>query len=236
MKYNIMGSNLQVVIVEIAPGEGLYAEAGAMNHMSGNMSMTARNRGGILKGIGRKFAGESFFLTEFQPMGGPGNVAFAGNLPGKILAIPITPGRDFLAQKDAFLAAQDSVEMSIAFTRKLGAGFFGGEGFILERFSGNGIVFIHVPGDLVEYNLAPGQMLKVSTGAVAGFEASVAYNIERVGSVKTMLFGGEGVFVTTLTGPGKVYIQSMTAQKLANALIPYLPSNSSGNGAVISFG
>lgn len=235
MKYSIIGDNLQVVIVEIAPGEGIYAEAGAMNHMSGNMTMTARNRGGIMKGIGRKFAGESFFLTEFQPMGGPGTVAFAGNLPGKLLAIPIAPGRDFLAQKDAFIAAQDGVEMSVAFTRKLGAGFFGGEGFILERFSGNGIVFIHVPGDLVEYNLAPGQMIKVSTGAVAGFEASVAYNIERVGSVKTMLFGGEGVFVTTLTGPGKVYVQSLTAQKLANSLIPFLP-DSSGNNSVISFG
>jgi len=235
MKYNILGSNLQVVIVEIMPGEGLYAEAGAMNHMSGNMSMTARNRGGIMKGIGRKFAGESFFLTEFQPMGGPGTAAFAGNLPGKILAIPISPGRDFMAQKDAFLAAQDGVEMSVAFTRKLGAGFFGGEGFILEKFSGNGIVFIHVPGDLVEYNLAPGQMLKVSTGALAGFESTVTYDIERVGSVKTMLFGGEGVFVTTLTGPGKIYIQSMTAQKLAGSLIPYLP-NSSGNSGIISFG
>jgi uncharacterized protein (TIGR00266 family) len=235
MKYNIMGSNLQVVIVEIAPGEGLYAEAGALNHMSGNMNMTARNRGGIMKGIGRMFAGESFFLTEFQPMGGPGTVAFAGNLPGKILAIPISPGRDFMAQKDAFLAAQDSVEMSVAFTKKLGAGFFGGEGFILERFSGNGLVFIHVPGDLVEYNLAPGQMLEVSTGAVAGFEATVSYDIQRVGNIKTMLFGGEGVFVTTLTGPGKVYIQSMTAQKLANALIPYMPPSSS-SGSTISFG
>jgi len=235
MKYNIIGDNLQVVIVEIAPGEGIYAEAGAMNHMSGNMVMTARNRGGIMKGIGRKFAGESFFLTEFQAMGGPGTVAFAGNLPGKLLAIPVAPSRDFLAQKDAFIAAQDGVEMSVAFTKKLGAGFFGGEGFILEKFSGNGIVFIHVPGDLVEYNLMPGQMIKVSTGAVAGFEASVAYNIERVGSVKTMLFGGEGVFVTTLTGPGKVYVQSLTAQKLANSLIPYLP-NSSGNNSLISFG
>ncbi len=231
MKYKILGDNLQVVIIELNPGERVYAEAGAMNHMSGNMIMEAKAKGGIMAGLKRKFLmGESFFMTDFTPQGGTGFVSFRGNVPGKIMALDIQPGKEFLVQKDGFLAAQEGVTMDMAFQQRLGSGFFGGEGFILEKLSGQGMAFIHAAGDFVEYNLQPGQVLKVSTGCVVGFDSTVSYEISRVGNIKTMLFGGEGIFVTVLRGPGKVVLQSMTIANLAMALRPYLPQNTSGNG------
>lgn len=237
MKYKIMGDNLQVVMVELNPGERVYAEAGAMNHMSGNMLMEARAKGGLMSGFKRKLLlKESFFLTEFTPQGGTGFVSFRGNVPGKIMAIELVQGREFLVQKDGFLAAQDGVIMDVAFQQRLGAGFFGGEGFILEKLSGNGLAFIHAAGDFIEYNLQPGQTLKVSTGCVVGFDSTVSYEISRVGGIKTMLFGGEGIFVTLLRGPGKVVLQSLTVANLAMALRPYLPQNTSGDNAILRIG
>lgn len=235
MKYKISGDNLQLVTLQIDPGEKIYAEAGSMVYQSGNINMEAKMRGGFLKGIGRKFAGETMFLTEFTSAGGTGMVSFGGNAPGTIKPIELTSGKDFLVQKDAFLVAEDNVDMSIAFQKKLGAAFFGGEGFILEKLSGNGTVFIHACGDFVEFDLKPEQIIKVDTGCVVGWEDTVTYDIQRVKGIKTMFFGGEGLFLTTLKGPGKLLIQSMTLSNLATSLRPFLPSSggTSGSGSVV---
>ena len=234
MEFEITGDNLQLVTLHLQNAETIYAEAGAMNHMSSNMDMQAKAKGGLMKGLKRMIGGESFFITEFTPSG-DGYVAFGGNVPGKIEAIEISPGREFLAQRDAFLCAESGVDMDIAFTKKLGAGFFGGEGLILQRYSGNGKVFIHACGDFVVKDLQPGETIKVDTGSVVGFDSSVQYDITRAGGIKTSLFGGEGIFLTTLTGPGKVIIQSLSIVNLANALRPHLPvgnTGSSGNGGI----
>ncbi len=223
MNYKISGDNLQLVTIELNEGERVYGEAGAMVYMSANMGMEAKLRGGLLKAIGRKFAGETMFLTEFTPLGGKGLVAFGGNAPGTIKPIELSSGKEFIVQKDAFLCAEDGVELSVTFQRRLGSVFFGGEGFILERLAGEGTAFIHACGDFIEFDLQPGQRLKVDTGCVVGWDGTVSYDIERVKGIKTMFFGGEGLFLTTLTGPGKVIIQSMTLHNLASALAPFIP-------------
>ncbi|HOO03425.1 MAG TPA: TIGR00266 family protein [Methanomassiliicoccales archaeon] len=223
MKYTISGDNLQFVNIEFMPGEMIYSEAGSMVYMSGNVRMEAKATGGVLSGLKRAMAGESFFVTNFYADGGPGLVGFAGNVPGKVMAIDLRGGKQWVLQKTAFLAAEASVALDIAFQRKFGAALFGGEGLILQKVYGEGTVFISGAGDFIEYNLLPGQSLKVSTANVAAWEASVSYDIQSLG-VKTALFGGEGLFVTTLTGPGKVVVQSMTISKLANSILPYLPN------------
>jgi uncharacterized protein (TIGR00266 family) len=228
MKYTITGDNLQFANVEIAPGEMVYAEAGTMAYMTGNISMMARARGGIMKGLKRAVSGETFFVTEFTTAGGPGVIGFSGDAPGKIMALDLRGGRQFLLQKACFLVAEAAVDLDIAFQKKLGAIFFGGEGLIIQKASGDGTIFINACGDLVEKTLAPGELMRVSTAHVVGWESSVAYDIASVPGIKTALFGGEGLFVTTLRGPGRVILQSMTLQQLANALNPYLPKNEGG--------
>ena len=224
MRYEITGDNLQMVTLHLEGDEIVYAEAGAMNHMSPDMKMEAKMKGGLFRGIKRKFSGESLFLTEFTPAGSSGYVAFAGNVPGRIRPIELH-GTEFLAQKDAFLCAESGIHLDIAFTKKIGAGFFGGEGFILEEFSGDGTVFIHACGDFVEMNLSEGESVKVDTGSVVGFDTTVRYDIALAGGIKTTLFGGEGIFITTLTGPGHVILQSMTIANLASALMTFMPSD-----------
>ncbi|WP_455392920.1 TIGR00266 family protein, partial [[Eubacterium] cellulosolvens] len=237
MKYKISGSNLQIVTLEVQPNEMVYAEAGAMVYMSGNVAMQAKARGGIMKGLKRMFMGETFFLTEFRVQGGTGLIAFGGNAPGTIKPIEISPGREFLCQKDAFLCAENGVDMDIAFQRRLGAAFFGGEGFIIQRLFGKGTIFIHACGDFVEMDLKPGQVIKVDTGSVVGWDTTVAYDIQRAGGIKTSFFGGEGLFITTLTGPGKIILQSMTLHNLATALTPFLPTGgTSGSSGISLFG
>jgi len=226
MDYKITGDNLQLVTVGLSAGEKVYGEAGTMVYMSTNITMEAKMKGGLFKAIGRKFAGETVFLTEFTPAGGEGLVAFGGNAPGRIKPIELGEGREFIVQKDAFLCAEDSVDLSVAFQRRLGSVFFGGEGFILEQLAGSGTAFIHACGDFVEFDLEAGQSMKVDTGCVVGWEGNVDYDIERVKGVKTMFFGGEGLFLTSLTGPGKIIIQSMTLHNLAFALAPFLPGSS----------
>jgi len=230
MNHKIVGDNLQIVTLEISEGETVYGEAGSMVYMSPNMEMEAKSRGGILKGLGRKLAGETFFMTEFSSAGGTAIVAFAGNAPGKIQAWDLSTGTDFMAQKDAFLCADDGVDMKIAFQKRLGATFFGGEGFILQRLSGDGTAFVHACGDFIEMELGQGERLKVDTGSVVGWEATVDYDIERVKGIKTMLFGGEGLFITRLEGPGKVLLQSMTLKNLAMALAPFMPQQGQTSG------
>ena len=235
MEYTISGDNLQLVTIQLQPGEKIFAEAGSMVYMSGNINMEAKMRGGLLKGLGRKFMGETMFLTEFTSTGGQGMASFGGTAPGTIKALDLSSGTNWMVQKDAFLVAEDSIEMSVGFQKKLGSMFFGGEGFILQRLSGKGKVFIHACGDFVEFNLEQDQILKVDTGSVVGWEETVDFDIERVKGIKTMFFGGEGIFLTTLKGPGKVIIQSMNLSNLASALAPFLPhQNTSGsnNGIV----
>jgi uncharacterized protein (TIGR00266 family) len=234
MEYEITGDNLQLVTLHLRRGETVYAEAGVMNHMSNNIDMKAKAKGGLMKGLKRMVTGESFFITEFTASS-DGFVAFGGNVPGKIEAIKISPGKEFLTQRDAFLCAESDVDMDVAFTKKLGAGFFGGEGFILQKYSGQGTVFIHACGDFVVKELQTGEILKVDTGSLVGFDSTVQYDITRAGGIKTSLFGGEGIFLTTLTGPGKVIIQSLSIANLAAALAPHLPignTGSSGSGSL----
>jgi uncharacterized protein (TIGR00266 family) len=232
MDYKITGDNLQLVTIQIPPGEKVYAEAGALVYMSNNINMEAKMRGGFLKGLGRKMAGETLFLTEFTSTGSTGLISFGGNAPGTIKPIELSEGKEFMVQKDAFLVAEDSVDMSIAFQKRLGAAFFGGEGFILEKLSGKGTVFVHACGDFVEFDLKPEQVLKVDTGSVVGWDETVSFDIERVKGVKTMFFGGEGIFLTTLKGPGKAIIQSLDLANLASALRPFLPSGGSSGGGI----
>lgn len=234
MDHRIVGDNLQMAILELDPGDRVFAEAGALVYMSGNVEMSTGAKGGIMKGLKRMFAGESFFMTEFEAHGGRGLAAFAGNAPGRIQPIELGPGETFVAEKDAFLCASDGLDMDITFQKKLGSGFFGGEGFILQRMTGPGTVFLHAVGDFVTMELEEGQSLKVEAGCVVGFAPTVDYDIQYVGDIKSALFGGEGFFLVRLTGPGRIILQSMTLQKLATALRPYFPQQggTSGSGGV----
>lgn len=239
MEYKINGDNLEVVSLEIGGDEAIYGEAGALSYMSGNVKMSTEAEGGFIKSLKRTFSGESFFLTKFQTTGGQGLIAFAGKSPGRILPLEVQPGTEYIAQKDAFLCAEDSVDLDVHTQKKLGKGLFGGEGFILQKLSGTGTAFLHIPGDLIEKELKPDQFLKVSTGHVAAFEPSVDFNVEKTGGIKSSLFSGEGLFMTTLRGPGKVWLRSMTLKDLANSLKTHLPSQkskSSSKGMNISFG
>lgn len=222
MQYTISGDNLQMVNLALAEGEEIAAEAGAMVNMSGNMRMESAVTGGLFKGLKRMMTGESFFLSLFTPAGGSGQVAFAGNVPGKIFPISLN-GDEFTAQQDAYLCAEMGVNLDIAFTKRIRAGLFGGEGFVMQKLSGHGTAFLHCCGDIIEMTLAPDQVMKVQTGLVVGFDSTVTYDITRAGGISTILFGGEGLFLTTLQGPGRVVLQSMDVAKLARALIPFLP-------------
>ena len=229
MKYEIKGDTLPVVICELEPGETMINESGAMSWMSANMQMETSTNGGVGKALGRLFSGDKFFQNRYTPQGGPGMVAFSSCFPGSIKAFEITPDKPMILQKHSFLASEESVTFEMFFQKKFGSGLFGGEGFMLQKFSGNGIAFAEFDGHVVEYDLKPGQVLKVDTGHVAAFEASVNMDIETVKGAKNIFFGGEGLFLTTLTGPGKVWLQTMPIQNLAQRLIPYMPTASSSN-------
>jgi len=222
LEYTIQGDNLQVARVRLRPGQELYAEAGRMVYKTNNVVWNTRMSGvtlgeKIIGAIRRKIGGESLFLTYFHS-NGVGEVGFAGAYPGRIQALNLGHGQSILAQRDAFLAAQSSVYFSIALVRKFGAGFFGGEGFLLEKFTGPGLVFIHAGGDFIEFNLAAGESIQVDTGCIVAFDESVDYDIQLAGGIKTAIFGGEGLFLTNMTGPGRVIVQSMTLQKMRREL------------------
>ena len=223
MKYEITGDNLQIVTCELATGEIMQAEAGALVCMSANMNMEAKMAGGLMGGLTRVMTKESLFLTRFSPSNGAGFASFAGNVPGKIYPYILTE-KAFIAQKTSFLCAEEHITLTMTTTKGIGKGAFGGEGFFLQKLSGHGTVFLHCCGDIIIKNLMPGEMLKIQTGLVAGFEESVKYGIERVKGVKSILFSGQGLFMTTLTGPGLVVIQSLHIAKLAHEFIPYLPT------------
>ncbi|HDN97539.1 MAG TPA: TIGR00266 family protein [bacterium] len=219
MRYEIIGDNLQFVKIYLSEGEEVYAEAGKMMFKSANVSMESKLVGkpgeNVITGaLKRVIAGESIFTTHFKAVSGEGVVAFAGDYPGRIEPIVLDDGKSFIAQRDAFICAQISVEFSIAFQKHIGVALFGGEGFILEKFNGPGVVFIHGGGDFYIKELAPGEKLQVDTGCIVGFDDTVSYEINFVKDVKTALFGGEGIFLANLVGPGKVILQSLTLARL----------------------
>ena len=225
LDYTIQGDNLQVVRVRLRPGEELFAEAGKMVYKTANVDWESRVSGASLGekiwgALQRKLMGESLFWTHFQASRGPGEVGFAGSYPGRIQAFDLAAGQSVLAQRDAFICAQQSVQVNIALVKRIGAGLFGGEGFILEKITGPGTAFIHAGGDFVEFNLQAGEVLQVDTGCIVAFDESVSYDIQLAGGIKTAFFGGEGFFLATLTGPGRVIIQSMTLEKLRRELAP----------------
>ncbi len=218
VQHEIIGDDMQAVILSLAAGDEVRAEAGAMMFMTDAIEMDAKMEGGILGGLKRRFlAGESFFITLFRAVGQSGRVAFAGAYPGKIIPIALN-GQQLLCQKDAFLCAVGDINLSIAFTKRIGAGFFGGEGFILQKMEGTGQLFIHSGGTVVPMELAAGERLKVDTGCLVALEPTVDYDIVRVGGIKTSLFGGEGLFFAALTGPGRVWLQTLPFSRLADRI------------------
>lgn len=224
MKYQIVGDTLPAVICQLEPGEKMIAEGGGMSWMSPNMLMETTSNGGIGSMIGRMFSGEKAFQNVYTAQGGEGMIAFASCFPGSIRAFEIAPGQEMILQKSAFLAGEVGIEMSVFFNKKLGTGFFGGEGFIMQRISGQGTVFTEFDGHVVEYELAPGQQIVVDTGHLAAMTASCQMDIRSVPGVKNMLFGGEGIFNTIITGPGRVWLQTMPISNVAGVLRPYMPS------------
>ena len=224
MQYRIEGDTLPVVICELESGETLITERGSMSWMSPNMKMETSSGGGLGKALGRMLAGDALFQNRYTAQGGRGLIAFASSFPGSIRAFEIGPGRELILQKGGFLAAEAGVKLSIHFHKKLGAGFFGGEGFVMQRISGSGLVFAEFDGHVVEYDLGPGQSIVVDTGYLAAMEGSCSMDIQTVPGVKNMLFGGEGIFNTVVTGPGRIYLQTMPINAVAGALRPYLPT------------
>lgn len=224
MKYQIVGDTLPAVICQLEPGEKMITEGGGMSWMSPNMLMETTSNGGIGSMIGRMFSGEKAFQNVYTAQGGEGMIAFASCFPGSIRAFEIAPGQEMILQKSAFLAGEVGIEMSVFFNKKLGTGFFGGEGFIMQRISGQGTVFAEFDGHVVEYELAPGQQIVVDTGHLAAMTASCQMDIRSVPGVKNVLFGGEGIFNTIITGPGRVWLQTMPISNVAGVLRPYMPS------------
>lgn len=224
MQYEIQGDTLPVVICQLQPGERMITERGSMSWMSPNMKMETSSNGGVGKALGRMFAGEAIFQNIYTAQGGPGMIAFASSFPGSIKALDIEPGREIIVQKSAFLASEQGVELSVHFRKKLGAGLFGGEGFIMQRLSGRGKAFIEIDGHVVEYNLASGQSIVVDTGYLAAMDATCSMDIQTVPGVKNMFFGGEGIFNTVVTGPGRVMLQTMPISNVAGALRAFMPS------------
>lgn len=221
IEYKIYGDDLQLVEVELDPGEGVRAEAGTMTYMEDGIQMQTSTGGGLFKGLKRIVTGESFFITTFLNQANlKRRVAFAAPYPGKIIPLNLSAlGGRFICQKDSFLCSAQGIEVEIAFTKRLGAGVFGGEGFILQRLEGDGLAFVHAGGTIIEKDLAPGEKIKVDTGCLVAFSPTVTYDIQFVGGFKNALFGGEGLFFALMTGPGKLYLQSLPLSRLADRIL-----------------
>ena len=226
MRYEIKGGAFPVVICQLEHGERMITERGSMVWMSSNMQMETRG-GGLGKMFAKAFAGESMFQNIYTAVGGPGMITFGSSFPGQIKAVRIAPGQEMILQKSAFLAAEAGVELSIHFRKNLGVGLFGGEGFIMQHLSGSGTAFVEIDGELIEYDLRSGEQLVVDTGNVAGFTPGVQMEIRQVPGMKNKLLGGEGLFNTVLTGPGRVWLQTMPICNVAASIRPYIPT---GNG------
>ncbi len=224
MEYEITGGSFPTVICTLQKGETMKNETGAMAFMTSGMKMETSTGGGLLKGLGRALAGDTLFLNFFTAESDNQQIGFSACSPGKILPIRLDGSNTIIGQKNAFLAAEDSVDVDIYFKNKLGTGIFGGEGFVLQKFSGNGMVFLEIDGEVIEKNLQPGETILLDPGHLAALEETVHFDIERVKGAKNILFG-EGLFFSRVTGPGKIWIQTMPISKLAQAIIPFLPTS-----------
>ncbi|HIU03212.1 MAG TPA: TIGR00266 family protein [Candidatus Onthocola gallistercoris] len=222
MQYEIKGGNLPVVICRLEGGESMITERGSMSWMSPNMEMRTSGGGGIGKAFGRLVSGEAIFQNIYTAQGGSGMIAFSSSFPGSIRAVQIMPGQELIVQKSAFLASEEGVELSVFFNKKLGSGMFGGEGFIMQRLSGRGMAFLEIDGSAVEYELEAGQQIVVDTGFLAAMSATCKMEIQQVKGIKNALFGGEGLFHTVVTGPGRVILQTMPVSDVAKTLAPFL--------------
>ena len=227
MRYEIKGGVFPIVVCYLEDGEQMITEKGSMVWQSPNVKMETSG-GGLGKMFSKALSGESMFQNIYTAQGGAAMITFGSSFPGKILPIAIAPGKEIILQKKAFLASESGVKLDIHFNKKLGAGFFGGEGFIMQRLSGSGMAFAEIDGELVEYDLAPGEEMIVDTGNVAGFEPGVSIDIRQVAGIKNKLLGGEGFFNTVLTGPGKIWLQTMPISGVAEAIRPFIPTG--GNG------
>lgn len=221
LDYKVYGDDLQMVEIGLDPGEAVRAEAGTMTYMENDIEMDTSTGGGLFKGVKRMVTGESFFITTFQNNGsGKAHVAFGAPYPGKVIALDLSAvGGKYLCQKDAFLCAAHGIEIEVAFTKRIGAGIFGGEGFILQRLEGDGLAFVHAGGTIIEKNLAAGETLRVDTGCLVAFSPTVDYDIKFIGGFQNALFGGEGLFLAHLSGPGQVYLQSLPFSRLADRIL-----------------
>lgn len=225
MQYKLIGNTMPAVEVTFdAPGEAMYTQSGGMAWMTEGILMDSNMKGGLGKSIGRMFSGESLFMATYKAERAGGMVAFASTVPGEILPVDVGASGGLICQKGAFLCAEETVNLNVAFTKKFSAGLFGGEGFILQDINGSGMVFLEIDGDKVEKNLAPGEVIKVDTGNVVGFEKTVKYEIETVKGLKNIFLGGEGLFLTKLTGPGRVILQTQNFNEFAGRIVGLMPS------------
>jgi uncharacterized protein (TIGR00266 family) len=231
MKHTINGTVMQTVNFELEKGETLFSESGGMSWMSENIKMDTSTRGGLVEGIKRRFSGESIFLNTFTCLEGTGIITFSSEFPGKIIELDMKLGKEMICQKDAFMCAQDSVKLEMHFRKKMGAGFFGGEGFILQKLSGKGKAFVELGGEITKFTLIKDQTLLVDTGHIAMYEPTVDFDIRLVSGAKNVLFGGEGLFLATLKGPGTVWLQSLPLSKLAGKIGQYLTTGSHAGGS-----
>ncbi len=227
MRYEITGSVMQTVAIDLAPGETVFSQTNAMAWMNDQVTMDTHTGGGFFAGLARSFGGGSFFITDFTARG-PGHVAFAPRFPGTIIPALLQPGQSLICRKETFLVAEKSVALEIAWQRRLGAGFFGGGGFILQKVTGPGVVWLDLSGEVVERDLGVGERLLVHAGHVGMFEPSVGFDIQMVSGFRNVLFGGEGLFLATLTGPGHIWLQSMPILNLAEEIARYLPGGDTG--------
>lgn len=224
LKHKIIGTTMQHLICDIDEGEILWAETGKFLFSTGNIKMDTKMKGGFWKSLKRKMSGESFFLCKFISEQGTGSVGFAPSVPGTIMHRTLGEGEFIIAERDAYLASTENIQLEMTFQKKFGAALFGGEGFILQKITGPGDFFIAVAGELIEMDLKPGEVLKVDTGSAVMWDNTVEYSIERVKGIKSILWGGEGLFLVKLTGPGKVILQSMSVKDLAKSVAPYIPN------------
>ena len=226
MEYKIIGQTVPVVEVTLNNNESIYTQSGAMAYQTNNIEMTTNARGGVMKSLGRMFAGESIFMANYTARSDNETVAFASTVPGTVVPVNLSNvNGGLIIQKGSFLCAEQTVNTSVIFTKRFGAGLFGGEGFILQKAEGQGIIFLEIDGDLIEKQLQPGEILKVDTGNVVAFENSVSYEIETVKGLGNILVGGEGLFLTKLVGPGKVILQSQNFGDFAGRILNLMPKN-----------
>lgn len=236
LDYKIEGTLLPVLLVKLTPGQRIYSSSGGMSWMTDRVEMDTNTGGGIGRMFKRALSGESLFIVDYYVNSGEGEVAFASEFPGKLIALNLANGQEMIVQKDSFVCAEKSVDVDMHFRKRLGSGFFGGEGFILQKLTGPGMAFVNFDGEIVEKSLASGELLRVDTGHVAMFEPSVDFDVEMIKGFKNLLLGGEGLFLATLRGPGKVYLQTMPLMKLAQKIGQYMPqtggSGASGGGNI----